>query len=51
VINLDVRLSGLAEDFEGVVFDIGLDFCVVKFTTNESFGVEDPVRDPSKTVS
>ena len=40
VLNLNVRLATLVEDLEGEVLDIGLDFCIGEFATNETLGIE-----------
>lgn len=41
VFNLNIGLAIFAEDPEGEVLDIGLNFSVIEFTTDETLGVED----------
>jgi hypothetical protein len=38
----DVRLSGLVENLEGEVPDIGLHPGIIEFAADETFGVKDP---------
>ena len=41
VLDPDVRLAGLVDDFEGEVLEIGLDFGIGEFTANETLCIED----------
>lgn len=42
VLDLDVRLSGPADDLEGEVLDIRLHFGVIELAADETLGVKDP---------
>lgn len=44
VFNGHVRFSRLVKHLEGEVFDIGLDFGIVEFATDETLGIKDTAR-------
>jgi len=41
VLDTNIGLAAFIEDFKGEVFDIGLDFGILVFTTDETLGIED----------
>jgi hypothetical protein len=40
VVDADVRLGSLVENFEGEVLNIGLNLSIIIFSANQSLGVE-----------
>lgn len=44
VLNLNVGFATLAEDLEGEMLHIGLNFGIVEFTTDETFGIENTME-------